>query len=101
MVDEMNQGVSEDRDGVMVHVVHVNELEKKSFREAWGRTLQQVWDDAYSKLEIERRPKDVFQSGGEHPKSLMGHLALTLEQALHQKVIDGFHFGIVSETGGA
>jgi hypothetical protein len=88
-------------DHVKVVVVHVNEAEKASFEEPVHATLQKVWDDAYGELKIERRPKDVFQTGGKHPKSLMTHLALTLQQALHQNVIEDCHFGIASETGGA
>ena len=91
----------EEDERVTVHVVHVNELEKADFKEKLTATLQQVWNTSYLKLEIPHKPKDVFQTGGEHPKSLMTHLGLTLEQARHQKVIEDFHFGIASETGGA
>jgi|ERR1039458_19914 hypothetical protein len=90
-----------ERGTVEVHVVHVSEVEKASFREKLTATLQQVWEKSYDELKIERKPKDVFQTGGEHPKSLMGHLTLTLEQAREHKVIEDFCFGIASETGGA
>jgi hypothetical protein len=90
-----------ERETVMVHVIHVNEVEKASFKEKLTATLQQVWDKSYEKLEIPRKPKDVFQTGGEHPKSLMSHLDLTLEQARHENIIEDFCFGIASETGGA
>lgn len=90
-----------DRDTVEVHVVHVNEVEKASFREKLTSTLQQVWDKSYIELKIPRQPKDVFQSAGEHPKSLMNYLGLTLESARRQKIIENFCFGIASETGGA
>ncbi len=90
-----------DRDIVEVHVTHVNEVEKASFREKLSSTLQQVWDKSYIELKIAREPKDVFQTGGEHPKSLMNYLGLTLEEARRQKVIENFRFGIASETGGA
>lgn len=86
---------------VKIHVVHVNETEKGHFKEAIHDTLQAVWDKSYIELKIERRPKDIFQTGGKHPKSLMSHLGLTLKHALDQGVIQNFHFGIVSETGGA
>lgn len=86
---------------VTVHVVHVNEVEHASFKERRAATLQEVWDESYIKLEIARNPKDVFQTQGEHPKSLMNYLALTLEQARKDKIIDDYRFGIVSETGGA
>jgi hypothetical protein len=90
-----------DRDTVEVHVIHVNEVEKASFRERLSSTLQQVWDKSYTELKIPREPKDVFQTAGEHPKSLMSYLGLTLEEARRQKVIEDFRFGIASETGGA
>ncbi len=90
-----------DRDRVTVHVVHVNEVEKASFEESIQATLHQVWDKSYKELKIERKPKDIFQTAGEHPKSLMSHLGLTLAQAQHQRIITDFCFGIASETGGA
>lgn len=99
-VEEIKEA-EHDRETVEVHVVHVNEVEKASFREKLAATLQQVWDKSYDELKIPRQPKDVFQTAGEHPKSLMSHLALTLEQARLQKVIEDFCFGIASETGGA
>jgi hypothetical protein len=88
-------------DLVEVHVVHVNEVEKASFKEKISATLNAVWDKSYVELKIPRKPKDVFQTGGEHPKSLMNHLGLSLKQAKEQKVIENYHFGISSETGGA
>ena len=90
-----------DRHTVEVHVVHVNEVEKASFREKLSATLQQVWDKSYTELKIPREPKDVFQTAGEHPKSLRSYLGLTLEEARRQNVIANFRFGIASETGGA
>ena len=89
------------REFVEVHVIHVNEVEKASFKEKLTATLQQVWDKSYLELKIQRKPKDIFQTAGQHPKSLMNYLGLTLKQAREQKVIEDFRFGIVSETGGA
>ncbi len=86
---------------VEVHVIHVNEVEKAEFKEKLHATLQQVWDKSYEELKLEKQPRDVFQTGGQQPKSLMNHLQLTLEQARDQKVIENFHFGIASATGGA
>lgn len=101
-VEEVIEEIKEDeRHHVEIHVVHVNEVEKASFKEKISATLQQVWDKSYLKLEIPHKPKDVFQTGGEHPKSLMAHLGLSLEQAKEQKVIENYLFGIASETGGA
>jgi len=84
-----------------VHVVHINETEKVKFEEPESATLQRVWDDAYLELKVDRKPKDIFQTGGEKPVSLMSHLSLTLKQAHEKKVISNYHFGIVHETGGA
>ena len=103
---EMKKAIHEiekasQRDEVDVHVIHVNELEKATFKEKIHATLQQVWDKSYKELKLERKPKDVFQTASPQPKSLMGHLQLTLEQARDRKVIENFHFGIASETGGA
>ena len=89
------------RHEVMVHVVHVNEVEKTSFEQPLDATLQQVWDQSYKELKIARNSKDIFQTGGAHPKSLMNDLNLTLAEAREHKVITAFHFGIASETGGA
>lgn len=86
---------------VTVHVIHVNEVERTHFKEKRDATLREVWATSYTKLEIERKPKDIFQTGGDHPVSLMNHLDLTLEQASREKVIHNFHFGIASEHGGA
>jgi hypothetical protein len=99
-IEEIKEAEHE-RDVVTVHVVHVNEVEKASFKEKLTATLQQVWDKSYVELKIPHKPKDVFQTAGKHPKSLMGYLGLTLEQARQQKVIEDFCFGIASETGGA
>ena len=90
-----------EHDLVEVHVIHVNEVEKASFKEKLVATLQQVWDKSYVELKILRKPKDVFQTAGKHPKSLMSHLGLSLDQARQQNIIEDFRFGIASETGGA
>lgn len=90
-----------EREFVTVHVVHVNEVEHATFKEKRTATLQQVWDKSYDELKISRNPKDIFQTAGEHPKSLMSYLNLTLEQARKDKIINDYRFGIASETGGA
>lgn len=90
-----------EHDTVEVHVVHVGEVEHADFKEERTATLQGVWDQSYIELKIPREPKDVLQTGGERPKSLMSYLGLTLEQAKAQGVIENYHFGIASETGGA
>ena len=93
--------LAEDADHVVVHVTHVNEAEKVSFKEKLSATLQQVWDKAYRELKIDKKPKDIFQTAGEHPKSLMNNLGMTLKQAHHDKVITDYRFDIAQETGGA
>lgn len=102
-MNETNRRGGEERHDhhVTVHVVHVNETEKVSFDEPESATLQKVWDDAYLKLKIERKPNDIFQTGGKKPVSLMSHLGLTLKHAREKKIISDYHFGIVHETGGA
>jgi|SRR5579859_4213645 hypothetical protein len=101
VADAIEEIQEAEREFVTVHVVHVNEVERATFKEKRTATLQQVWDRSYDELKISRNPKDVFQTGGEHPKSLMSYLSLTLEQARKDKVIDDYRFGIASETGGA
>jgi hypothetical protein len=90
-----------ERDRVEVHVVHVNDVQKTHFKESVKKTLQQVWDRSYKELEIEKKPKDIFQTDDKKPKSLMPYLGLTLKDAHEQKVITDYRFGIVSESGGA
>jgi hypothetical protein len=99
-IEEIEE-VEHERGLVTVHVIHVNEVEKASFKEKLIATLQQVWDKSYKELKILPKPKDIFQTAGKHPKSLMSHLGLTLDQARQQKIIEDFCFGIASETGGA
>lgn len=84
-----------------VDVTHINEVKTVSFKVPLTTTLQGVWDEAYKQLGIAKNPKDVFQTAGDHPVSLMSHLGLTLAQAREQHVIHDFRFEIVSETGGA
>ena len=92
-IEEIKE-VEAERTHVTVHVVHVNEVEKAHFKEKLTATLQQVWDTSYVKLEIPRKPKDVFQTGGEHPKSLMASFWAVDRRtaARQQKVIEDFHW---------
>ena len=57
---------AEQRD-VVVHVVHVNEAERVSFKERLDVTLQRVWDKSYEELKITRQAKDVFQQAANIP----------------------------------
>lgn len=96
-----NEVKDDKRDHVTVHVTHVNDVKKVNFHEPTTATLQNVWDDAYNHLNVVKDPKDIFQTAGKQPKSLLSYLPLTLHQAEQQKVIDDFKFEIVKETGGA
>jgi hypothetical protein len=100
-IEEIKAAEEHDRDRVEVHVTHVNDVEHASFKERRTATLAEVWDRSYKELKIVRKDKDIFQTAGDPPKSLMTHLGLTLEEAHKQKVITDYRFGIVSETGGA
>ncbi|HUO22701.1 MAG TPA: hypothetical protein VMU59_09325 [Caulobacteraceae bacterium] len=100
-IEEVKAAEEHDRDRVEVHVTHVNDVEHASFKERRTATLGEVWDRSYKELKIVRKEKDIFQTAGDPPKSLMTHLGLTLEEAHKQKVITDYRFGIVSETGGA
>jgi hypothetical protein len=99
--EELREAEQKDHDKVEVHVTHVNEVETAKFKASLQATLQAVWDEAYVKLGLSKQPKDIFQTAGNHPTSLMSHLGLTLAQAREQGLIKNYHFEIVSETGGA
>lgn len=98
---ELREAEQRERDKVEVHVMHVNEVDTAKFKASLQATLQAVWDEAYVKLKLPKQPKDIFQTAGNHPTSLMSHLGLTLAQAHGQGLIKNYHFEIVSETGGA
>jgi hypothetical protein len=91
----------DEAERVTVHVIHVDEVEKASFKESVRKTLNEVWAKSYDELHITREPDDIFQTDSKPPKSLMSYLGLTLKQAREEHVIDNYHFGIVSKTGGA
>lgn len=99
--EELREAERHERDKAEVHVMHVNEVETAKFKASLHATLQAVWDESYVELKLPKQPKDIFQTAGNHPASLMSHLAMTLGQAHEQGVIKNFHFEIVSETGGA
>ena len=86
---------------VEIHVQDIKEAERVTFPGSITATLMQVWDKAYVELKVARRPKDIFQTEGHNPKSLMSYLELTLEQARDQGIINDYRFSIASETGGA
>ena len=86
---------------VEIHVQDIKEVERVTFPDSITATLAQVWDKAYVELKVARRPKDILQTEGHNPKSLMSYLGLTLEQARDQGIIADYRFSIASETGGA
>lgn len=99
--EELREAEKHRCEKVEVHVTYINDVETVKFEVSLHATLQAVWDESYVKLEVTKHPKDIFQTAGSHPSSLMGHLAMTLAQAREQGVIKDLHFEIVSETGGA
>jgi hypothetical protein len=99
--EELREAEKHRCETVEVHVTHVNDVETAKFEASLHATLQAVWDKSYLELEVAKHPKDIFQTAGDKPSSLMSHLALTLAQAKEQHVITNFRFEIVSETGGA
>lgn len=98
---ELREAEKHRCDAVEVRVTHVNDVESVEFEVSRHATLQVVWDQAYLELKVAKQPRDIFQTGGSDPRSLMSHLAMTLEQAKEQGVITNFHFEIVADTGGA
>lgn len=95
------KGGPKDRE-VPVHVKHLGEHEKVTFKTLLSNTLQQIWDQAYVELEIEKQERDVFQAPQkkDNPIDLMPHLGLKLEQAQSQKLCEN-DFEIAAGTGGA
>lgn len=100
MTDENDKRGHDDR-RVEVHFRHIGEAEKASFKMPENATLQATWDKAYHELKVERTDLDRLQTAGDQPKSLMGSLQVTLEQAKDTHLIKNFHFEIAAATGGA
>ncbi len=82
-----------------VEVIYLNTNEDAKFHEAWSRTAQQVWDDAYDKLGEQKKTGDQFET--QDGKSLMPYLSLTLSQLRDQHISANRKFQIKCETGGA
>lgn len=87
---------------VPVHVKHLGEHEKATFKVALTRTLQQIWDESYDELKIAKQDRDVFQAPQkkDNPRDLTPHLGLTLEAAQAQELCEN-DFEIAAGTGGA
>jgi hypothetical protein len=100
--DHGGQNKSHGDHDVSVHVKHLGEHEKANFKVPLTWTLQQIWDEAYNKLEISRQDRDVFQAPQEkdNPRDLTPYLALTLEAAQAQGICKR-DFEIAAGTGGA
>lgn len=87
---------------VNVHVKHLGEHEKVTFKVSVGATLQQIWDEAYVELKIAKQDRDVLQAPHkkENPTDLTPFLSLTLNDAQDQEVCEN-DFEIAAGTGGA
>ena len=86
---------------VSVHVKHLGEHEKVSFKVGLSQTLQQIWDEAYKELEIAKSDRDVFQAPHKpNPIDLMPHITLTLKEAQTRDLCK-HDFEIAAGTGGA
>jgi hypothetical protein len=84
---------------VEVHVKSLITGESIHFKMAESSTVQATWDEAYVKLEEERRPGDTFRcSDG---TDLMSRLSKTLGQLQAEHVCEGDHFEIRGPSGGA
>lgn len=89
---------------VEVQVKSLVTSEKVTFSMPVGATLDQVWQEAYSKLDEERRDGDTFQCAEpDQGKSLMSDLQVTLEQARGQRLCGSAacHYEIKGPSGGA
>jgi hypothetical protein len=98
--DQNREAEHNDR-RITVHVKHLSEHEKVSFKVVLSQTLQQVWDEAYLELEIARSERDVFQAPHKpNPIDLMPHITLTLDEARKRDLCKD-DFEIAAGTGGA
>jgi hypothetical protein len=84
---------------VQVHVKSLITGESVHFKMAESSTVQATWDEAYVKLEEDRRPGDTFRCAD--GTDLMGRLGETLEQLRADHVCEGDHFEIRGPSGGA
>lgn len=84
---------------VKVRVKSLITAEVKEFDVNWNWTLQQVWDEAYGKLEESKRTGDTFRCDG--GTDLTPYLGLTLAQARGKDICPDRHFEIRGPSGGA
>jgi len=93
---EKNQ---DHENGPAVEVLYLNTNEEAKFHASWNGTLQQVWDEAYTKLGETRHEGDEIQC--QDGASLMGYLSLTLAELRDRHICQNRKFAIRSATGGA
>jgi hypothetical protein len=97
----LGKGGKDKPDEVTVHVRHLGEHEKESFKAELGWTLQQLWDRAYEELAIAKSDRDVLKAPSKpNPIDLMPHLGQTFQAARAQNLCDR-EFEIAAGTGGA
>jgi hypothetical protein len=84
---------------VQVHVKSLITGESVHFKMAENSTVQATWDQAYVKLEEERRAGDTFRCAD--GTDLMGRVGETLAQLRAEHVCEGNHFEIRGPSGGA
>lgn len=84
-----------------VHFKDIPEAEQANFKMPETSTLQTAWDEAYVQMGLTRRPNDVLQTAGGHPKALANYLGFTLKALKDETIVDAYNFEIVAPTGGA
>lgn len=103
-MSETEVGVEAKAKTVEVHFKSLVTGEKILFPMDENSTLRQAWDQAYVKLEEQRRDGDTLLcAGSEEGRSLMDDLDLTLSQARDQRVCgnEAFRYEIKGPSGGA
>jgi hypothetical protein len=96
-------GGNTKNNGVTIHVKHLGEHEKKTFKVAASQTLQQIWIQAYLELAIAKQDRDVFQvrkNKQGNPIDLAPYFSLSLKTAQDEGICDD-DFEIAAGTGGA
>lgn len=103
---ELDEALHEEEqlgdDEARVHFADLIEREKVVFKVRVEQSLQEIWDRAYEKLKVEKRPRDILQAihAGRPPTSLMDYLGLSLAEAQRRELCE-VRFEIATGTGGA
>lgn len=95
---------SEHEPTVEVQVKSLVTGERSTFKMPLTATLDQAWEEAYTKLKETKREGDTFQCAApDEGKSLMSDLGVTLEQAREQRLCgsEACHYEIKGPSGGA